>query len=125
VAPGVVLIGDAAGHNDPIIGQGTSITLRDVRIVRDILRAGDWREAAFEGYVVERLERMRRLRIAARFATVLRAEFGPGKTARRVRAFHRVFAEKWPSPLAAPWVGPENLPLESYHERRIAALLSE
>jgi 2-polyprenyl-6-methoxyphenol hydroxylase-like FAD-dependent oxidoreductase len=58
VAPGVVLIGDAAGHNDPIIGQGTSITLRDVRIVRDILRAGDWREAAFEGYVVERLERM-------------------------------------------------------------------
>ena len=27
--PGVVLIGDAAGHNDPIIGQGLSIALRD------------------------------------------------------------------------------------------------
>jgi 2-polyprenyl-6-methoxyphenol hydroxylase-like FAD-dependent oxidoreductase len=29
--PGVALIGDAAGHNDPIIGQGLSIALRDVR----------------------------------------------------------------------------------------------
>ena len=33
-APGVVLIGDAAGWNDPIIGQGLSIALRDVRMVR-------------------------------------------------------------------------------------------
>src|ERR1700679_3172387 len=33
--PGVVLIGDAAGHNDPIIGQGLWIGYRDVRIVRD------------------------------------------------------------------------------------------
>ena len=35
--PGVVLIGDAAGHNDPIIGQGLSISYRDVRIVRDLM----------------------------------------------------------------------------------------
>jgi 2-polyprenyl-6-methoxyphenol hydroxylase-like FAD-dependent oxidoreductase len=35
-ADGVVLIGDAAGHNDPIIGQGLSITYRDVRTVRDV-----------------------------------------------------------------------------------------
>jgi len=36
---GVVLIGDAAGSNDPIIGQGLSITLRDVRLIRDALLA--------------------------------------------------------------------------------------
>ena len=35
--PGVVLIGDAAGHDDPIIGQGLSIAYRDVRIVRDLM----------------------------------------------------------------------------------------
>ena len=37
---GVVLIGDAAGHNDPIIGQGLSIALRDARIVRDLVLDG-------------------------------------------------------------------------------------
>ena len=31
VAPGVVLIGDAAGHNDPTIGQGLSSAFRDAR----------------------------------------------------------------------------------------------
>jgi 2-polyprenyl-6-methoxyphenol hydroxylase-like FAD-dependent oxidoreductase len=36
----LVLIGDAAGWKDPIIGQGLSIALRDVRIVTDILRSG-------------------------------------------------------------------------------------
>ena len=39
-APGVVLLGDAAGWNDPIIGQGLSIALRDVRMVADVVRAG-------------------------------------------------------------------------------------
>ena len=38
-AEGAVLIGDAAGWNDPIIGQGLSITYRDVRI--------GWRAAAW------------------------------------------------------------------------------
>jgi 2-polyprenyl-6-methoxyphenol hydroxylase-like FAD-dependent oxidoreductase len=38
-APGVVLIGDAAGWNDPIIGQGLAIALRDVRIVTDLMRS--------------------------------------------------------------------------------------
>jgi 2-polyprenyl-6-methoxyphenol hydroxylase-like FAD-dependent oxidoreductase len=90
IAPGVVLIGDAAGHNDPIIGQGTSITLRDVRIVQEIILAEDWRPSSFEPYVEERLERMRRLRIAARFSTTLRAEFGPAAVARRARAMQRI-----------------------------------
>ena len=45
-APGAVLIGDAAGWNDPIIGQGLAVALRDVRVVTDILRAGpDWSPA--------------------------------------------------------------------------------
>ncbi|MDP3634194.1 NAD(P)/FAD-dependent oxidoreductase [Phenylobacterium sp.] len=42
-APGAVLVGDAGGWNDPIIGLGLSITYRDVRIVTDILKAdADW-----------------------------------------------------------------------------------
>ena len=77
-APGVVLIGDAAGWNDPIIGQGLSIALRDVRMVADVVRAGPDRSvAAFTPYVQERRERMRRLRIAAEVQTALAATFTP------------------------------------------------
>jgi len=65
-----------------VIGQGTSITLRDVRIVQEIIFAGDWRQSSFEPYVEERLERMRRLRIAARLATTLGVEFSPAAAIR-------------------------------------------
>ena len=47
--PGVVLIGDAAGHNDPIIGQGLSIAYRDVRILRDLmLENRNWTPDSFD-----------------------------------------------------------------------------
>jgi 2-polyprenyl-6-methoxyphenol hydroxylase-like FAD-dependent oxidoreductase len=36
---GAVLIGDAAGYNDPLIGQGLSLALRDARVVCEILLA--------------------------------------------------------------------------------------
>jgi 2-polyprenyl-6-methoxyphenol hydroxylase-like FAD-dependent oxidoreductase len=124
-APGVVLIGDAAGHNDPITGQGTSITLRDVRIVRDIITGSDLTQAAFEEYVEERMERMRRLRIAARYATMLRAEFGPAAAARRGRALKRQFVDGLLSPYTAALTGPEALPPEAFEQRTIDALVAD
>jgi 2-polyprenyl-6-methoxyphenol hydroxylase-like FAD-dependent oxidoreductase len=124
-APGVVLIGDAAGHNDPITGQGTSITLRDVRIVQEIILAGDQSQAAFESYVAERLERMRRLRIAARYATALRAEFGPAAAARRARAMKRQADDGLLSPYPATLAGPETLPAEAFEQWTIRALLAD
>ena len=43
---GVALLGDAAASSDPTWGQGLSLTLRDVRVLTDQLRAGeDWDEA--------------------------------------------------------------------------------
>src|SRR5439155_16952427 len=39
---GVVLIGDAAGYNNPIIGQGLSIAIRDARAVLYVLRGDVW-----------------------------------------------------------------------------------
>jgi 2-polyprenyl-6-methoxyphenol hydroxylase-like FAD-dependent oxidoreductase len=76
--PGRSVDGDAAGHDDPIIGQGLSIALRDVRLVSEILgeakAAG--REPDFRPYVEERAERMRRLRITAQVVATLRVEFG-------------------------------------------------
>lgn len=87
---GVVLVGDAAGYNDPIIGQGQSVTLRDVRIVAELLAGSeDWQPALFAPYAEERRERMRRLRLAAAFATNLYARFGTGALERRKRARKR------------------------------------
>ena len=43
---GVALIGDAASTSDPSFGQGMSLTLRDVRVLRDeLLRDSDWDQA--------------------------------------------------------------------------------
>lgn len=89
-AEGVVLVGDAAGWNDPIVGLGLSITYRDVRLVSDILLASDdWSPAALAPYAEERAERMRRLRFAASIQAALDMEFGPAAMARRRRHFER------------------------------------
>jgi 2-polyprenyl-6-methoxyphenol hydroxylase-like FAD-dependent oxidoreductase len=116
VAEGVVLIGDAAGHNDPIIGQGLSITLRDARIVSDILLSGtDWSPAAFAPYTEERRERMRRLRFVAALASSLENEFGAEAEARRLRA--RELQAKDPSLLfwfLAAFAGPDAVPAQAF-----------
>lgn len=118
VADGVVLVGDAAGHNDPIIGQGLSITMRDVRLVRDVMLAGgDWSPAAFTPYVEERRERMRRLRFVAALDSALQAEFGPEADARRAHAAELQAAD--PSLLQwfyAVFVGPDMLPAEAFDD---------
>lgn len=117
-APGAVLIGDAAGWNDPIIGQGLSITLRDVRQVRDaLLGSREWSEAIFEPHVRERAERMRRLRFSASLISTLKNEFGP-KAKRRRELFHEQ-QNADPSllmPLIATLVGPDVLPPEAFEE---------
>jgi len=93
-AAGVVLIGDAAGHNDPIIGQGLSITITDVRAVSEALLANDaWDASIFAPYAAERRERMRRLRIAARISSIVFNEFGPEAEARRKRVSERQSAD--------------------------------
>lgn len=63
-AEGIVLIGDAAGFSNPLIGQGLSVSMRDVRGVSEALLAtDDWSGAVFDAYAAERKERMFRLRV--------------------------------------------------------------
>jgi 2-polyprenyl-6-methoxyphenol hydroxylase-like FAD-dependent oxidoreductase len=115
---GLVLIGDAAGSNDPIIGQGLSITLRDVRLVRDALVGErEWTPRIFEPYAAERAERMRRLRFVATLVSELQNEFGPGASERRRRV--HALRMKDPAiimPLMAAFLGPGNLPPEVFEE---------
>ena len=114
-AEGIVLIGDAAGHNSPIIGQGLSIAFRDARTVRDAIRSGDSLPAAFAPYGVERLERMRRLRTAAIFMASVGAEDCDNRTARRAKFFD--LQQNEPLMLAmmgGMFAGPENAPPEAF-----------
>jgi 2-polyprenyl-6-methoxyphenol hydroxylase-like FAD-dependent oxidoreductase len=109
-AQGGILIGDAAGYNDPILGQGLSITLRDVRIVRDLLLASDdWSESALAPYAEERSERLRRLRFVAECVTQLFARFDDEGITRRTRAITRMREnpELFPAVAAAAYVGPD------------------
>lgn len=117
-AGGVVLIGDAAGYNDPIIGQGLSIALRDVRLVSDLLsETADWSGAFLAPYAEERRERMRRLRFTAAVTATMHAEFGPDAVARRRRAMERFRRDpELQLHRGAVFVGPEIIPAEAFGE---------
>lgn len=124
--PGAVLVGDAAGWNDPIIGQGLSIALRDVRMVAQAL-LGDryWNPSIFAPYASERLERMRRLRVTAAIKTHLVATFTPEGLGRR-RAYNNAWRdnELLTAPQLAPLVGPEKVPAELFSQRAVDTVLA-
>jgi 2-polyprenyl-6-methoxyphenol hydroxylase-like FAD-dependent oxidoreductase len=125
-AEGVVLIGDAAGWNDPIIGLGLSITYRDVRMVSDLLLgADDWSTPnLFAPYAEERAERMRRLRFTASVQASLDTEFGEAAKERRRIHYQRAAAD--PSLRAhafAVMAGPESVPADMFTEAHRARVL--
>ena len=121
---GVVLIGDAAGWNDPIVGLGLSITYRDVRIVSELLKeTDDWAKVSFASYAEERAERMRRLRFAAKLQATLDMEFGEAARERRRRHFERAAADPTIRMHGfAVMAGPECVPAEVFtdaHRSRV------
>jgi 2-polyprenyl-6-methoxyphenol hydroxylase-like FAD-dependent oxidoreductase len=125
-APGAVLVGDAAGWNDPINGLGLSITYRDVRIVSEILKqTADYSKPDFSAYAEERQERMRRLRFAGSLQATLDMEFGETAKARR-KSYHERGAV---DPMLkmhglAIMAGPEMAPPEIFTEAHRARVLA-
>jgi len=125
-AEGVVLIGDAAGWSDPILGQGLSIGMRDVRMVSEALLADDnWSSTTFDEYSTERAERMRRLRVSSMLSTELNSTFTP--EARSRRAVYRdtmmtdplMFAQA-----ASVLTGPDTAPAEAFDQANIDRILA-
>jgi 2-polyprenyl-6-methoxyphenol hydroxylase-like FAD-dependent oxidoreductase len=113
-ADGVVLVGDAAGHNDPVIGQGLSIAMRDARMVRDLVLDGARTAADFAPYGTERYARMERLRFGADVIAVAMAEDADNRSARQSWVVDRM-AEMDPEVfpvLVGLFAGPENIPAE-------------
>jgi 2-polyprenyl-6-methoxyphenol hydroxylase-like FAD-dependent oxidoreductase len=123
----VVLIGDAAGWNDPIIGQGLAIALRDARTVAEVLRdEEDWTPVAFDAYKTERAERMRRLRICAELNTAMSCTFSEEGRQRR-RAINQAIPD---DPLVAGatvlpvFAGPDDVPAEAFEPENIERILA-
>ena len=84
---GVALIGDAAASSDPSWGQGLSLTLRDVRVLRDALLANDDWDAAGHAFAKEHDRYFGVLHTVEDWFTQFFLEVGPEADARRERAF--------------------------------------
>ena len=116
---GAVLVGDAAGYNDPLIGQGLSLALRDARMLSDILLTEEcWSAESLSSYVEERRKRSQRVLFTAALMAELYASFGPESAARRRR-----FLSRFPDPdfrgralVASLAVGPDRSPDWAYTE---------
>lgn len=125
LSEGCVLIGDAAGCNDPINGLGLSINYRDVRMVSDILKETQAGAALnFAPYAAERAERMRRLRFAGQLQASLDTEFGEAARERRLQYHERKAADPTLGMHGvAIMAGPENAPAEILTEARRTRVL--
>jgi 2-polyprenyl-6-methoxyphenol hydroxylase-like FAD-dependent oxidoreductase len=84
---GVALIGDAAATSDPSWGQGLSLTVRDVRVLRDsLLRHENWDEAG-HAYAAAHDRYYGVLHRVEHWLSQMFFETGPAGEARRARAF--------------------------------------
>lgn len=124
---GVVLVGDAAGYNDPIIGQGLSLTMADVRDVSQVVLAGGRTPSDFADYAVARADRFAKLRLCSQTMAEMMCSFGDEAAARRLRGLPLLGADATVGAMAAAvFAGPEVLPpgtalLEAARERFLAA----
>jgi 2-polyprenyl-6-methoxyphenol hydroxylase-like FAD-dependent oxidoreductase len=90
---GVALVGDAAASSDPAWGCGLSLTLRDVRVLRDALLASDDWDAAARAYADEHDRYYERLHTLEDWLTRAFFETGPQADARRARILARAALE--------------------------------
>jgi len=113
---GVALVGDAAATSDPTWGQGMSLTLRDVRTLRDRLLAGEDWSAAGHAYAAEHDRYYAAVhRVDGWFADVF-MEVGPQADERRARALPLIAADQTRIP-DVPFSGPEQ-PADEAARRR-------
>jgi menaquinone-9 beta-reductase len=109
---GIVLIGDAAGANDPSQGQGLSLALRDVRELSHLLATESNWQGAIEAFSRRRPAWYEPLRAYARWQGPLTTDIGPEANAARERAKRAAEADFWRNGYGAIHaLGPEGLPV--------------
>lgn len=115
---GVVLIGDAAAANDPSFGAGLSLTLRDVRVLRDFLTSSANWPAAAHAYAEDRYYGL--LHRQHDWAREIFFDVGPAADAKRAIALPRLAEDpsRRPDVLA---LGPD-APSDEFARRRFFGL---
>jgi menaquinone-9 beta-reductase len=111
-ADGVALIGDAGGYNNPLIGQGLSLAVRDAGVLTDHLLAdGGATRAAVAAYGAERTERLRRARISCLLDSWAHDGINMQDPDERARRYDRMESDEVLAPLmAAQWKGFDLVP---------------
>ena len=126
-AAGVVLIGDAAGYNDPIVGQGLSLTMADVRDVAHVVLNGGRSPDDFGEYGRRRSDRHAKQRLSAQTMAEMLCAFGAENSERRLRALPLLGTDELIGALVGVlFAGPDILPpgtevLAAARERFLAA----
>lgn len=120
---GIVLVGDAAGANDPSQGHGLSLAFRDARELRDRLLATPppaWSEAEVgEGFAARRRGYAAPLRAHARWAGLLTTEQGAVADERRARVVRAREADPTAGGYAGIFAfGPDGLATDEGARRR-------
>ncbi len=113
---GVVLAGDSATSSDPTWGQGLSLTMRDVRVLRDhLMRSDDW-DAAGHAYADEHNGYAGRMHTFHQWMTAMYLATGPDADARRARAMPLIGQDPSRQPDSL-FVGPD-LPVDEAVRKR-------
>ncbi|RWK36217.1 NAD(P)/FAD-dependent oxidoreductase [Mesorhizobium sp.] len=113
----VALIGDAAATSDPSWGQGLSLAVRDVRLLRDALLANDDWDRAGRTYAAGHDRGYAAIHATEDWYTTFFLETGPAADARRMRVLPLIAAEpdRMPDTFMA---GPEAAPASESARRR-------
>jgi len=115
---GVALVGDAAATSDPAWGQGLSLTVRDVRTLRDrLLEHDDW-DAAGKAYAEAHDAYYDALHEVEDWFTTFWYDIGPEADAMRARLFPKRAQEGFPDPFQS---GPEAVDASPEARRRFFA----
>jgi 2-polyprenyl-6-methoxyphenol hydroxylase-like FAD-dependent oxidoreductase len=112
IVSGAALIGDAARWSNPVTAQRLSITMRDARVLSEVLLDhADWTRDSLAGYAEECRARMSRLRFAGALTDLI-AGFGmTDRAARRSRMLKKLkqnpeLGRALDAVHAGPWVAP-------------------
>ena len=114
---GVALIGDAAGASDPSWGQGLSLAVRDVRLLRDALIDNDDWEIAGRVYAAGHDLGYATIHETENLFTTFFLETGPEADARRARALPLIAEDPGRVPDAL-MSGPEAAPIDEFTRGR-------
>lgn len=119
---GLVLLGDEAGSTDTSLGTGVANSLRDARMVAELLIGSDrWDVGTLSPYRTERAARLATYNACADLMATLFAEFGPDARERRRRALELINDDSSYHVLVlAICGGPERLP-----DERVTAFLAK